>query len=157
MTPRYLKQSSNPRVPAADHPFCHYMPVQLRINDIDFLGHLNNIVYLSLFDLGKARYFEDMMNSPVTFATVGLVIVNINIDFFAVTFFDEPVEVWTTITSIGERSVKLEQRLINAETHEVKSICRTVMAGFDPKTSQGAPLSPAWIVAAEKYENRQLH
>ena len=39
-------------------PFRHSIPVQLRFNDIDILGHLNNSVYFTLFDLGKTRYFE---------------------------------------------------------------------------------------------------
>lgn len=37
----------------------HKLKVQLRFNDIDILGHLNNTVYFSLYDLGKARYMED--------------------------------------------------------------------------------------------------
>lgn len=148
--------NNNPRVPEAAFEFRHRLPVQLRINDIDFLGHLNNIVYLSLFDLGKARYFEEIMGGPISADNASLVIVNINIDFFAATFFDEPVEVWTAIASVGDRSVKLEQRLVNSATGEVKSICRTVMAGFDPKTNQGAPLNEEWVEKAAGFEGRRL-
>ena len=40
--------------------FHHSIPVQIRFNDIDMLGHVNNTVYFSFFDLGKARYFEEV-------------------------------------------------------------------------------------------------
>ena len=32
--------------------FRHTLPLQLRFNDIDLLGHVNNSVYFSFYDLG---------------------------------------------------------------------------------------------------------
>ena len=40
--------------------FKHTVPLQLRFNDIDALGHVNNSVYFTFYDLGKARYFEEI-------------------------------------------------------------------------------------------------
>lgn len=50
--------SSNPRVPAAAHPFRHCTKVQTRFSDIDLLGHLNNNAYLSIMDLAKSGTFR---------------------------------------------------------------------------------------------------
>ena len=33
--------------------FRHTLPLQLRFNDIDLLGHVNNSVYFSFYDAGK--------------------------------------------------------------------------------------------------------
>ena len=38
--------------------FHHTLPLQLRFNDVDLLGHVNNSVYFAFYDLGKSRYFE---------------------------------------------------------------------------------------------------
>ena len=51
----------NNDIPAAKHhtaiaverPFRHSITVQLRFNDFDMLGHLNNSMYFSYFDIGK--------------------------------------------------------------------------------------------------------
>ena len=43
-----------------DMIFKHTLPVQLRFNDIDALGHVNNSIYFTFYDLGKARYFEEV-------------------------------------------------------------------------------------------------
>ena len=43
--------------------FRHTLPLQLRFNDIDLLGHVNNSVYFSFYDLGKARYFEPRIST----------------------------------------------------------------------------------------------
>lgn len=34
--------------------FHHQLPIQLRFNDVDKFGHVNNTVYFSFYDLGKA-------------------------------------------------------------------------------------------------------
>lgn len=33
--------------------FNHTLPIQLRFNDVDKFGHVNNTVYFSFYDLGK--------------------------------------------------------------------------------------------------------
>ena len=35
--------------------FKHSVPVQLRFNDADALGHVNNSVYFTFYDLGKTE------------------------------------------------------------------------------------------------------
>ena len=36
--------------------FNHTLPIQLRFNDVDKFGHVNNTVYFSFYDLGKTEY-----------------------------------------------------------------------------------------------------
>ena len=146
----------NSRVPAAQFAFRHRQPVQIRFNDIDMLGHLNNGVYLSFMDLGKARYFNDVLPGGADWKRINVVVVNINCDFFAPTYFHEPIEVLTAVVSISEKSFKMEQRVINSKTGEVKCIGHTVMAGFDLSTKQSAPIDMAWVEALTAYEQRQL-
>ena len=50
--------STNPRVPQASQPFRHVTPIQIRFNDIDVIGHINNNAYLEYMDLGKTAYFN---------------------------------------------------------------------------------------------------
>ncbi len=145
-------EQSNPRIPTPLYEFRHRYPLQIRFNDIDMLGHLNNGVYLSFMDLGKTHYFKAVMPQGVDFKKINVVVVNINCDFFAPTYFDEPIEVLTAVTSISQRSFKMEQRIVNSNTGQVKCIGRTVMAGFDPKTAQGAEIEQAWVDALTAYE-----
>ena len=36
----------------------HQLPIQLRFNDVDRYGHVNNNAYFSFYDLGKVDYFN---------------------------------------------------------------------------------------------------
>ena len=87
------------------------MPLQMRFNDIDMLGHLNNSVYLTFMDLAKTRYFQAALGDKLRWGEIGVVIVNINCDFCKPTFFDDVIEVETAVVAIGEKSLTLEQRV----------------------------------------------
>ncbi len=151
-----IPKSTNPRVPEPEYPFRHETPAQLRFNDFDMLGHLNNSIYVTLLDLGKSHYFTDVMPSRIDWKRVNIVVVNINCDFLAPTYLSEPIVVLTQVVSISERSFKMQQRVVNANTGEVKCIGTTVMAGFDPATTRGIPISQEWIDALCAHEGRDL-
>lgn len=157
MKPGSFLHSDNPRIPRADYPYRHCLPLQTRFTDCDMLGHINNNTFLSYMDLGKARYFETALGPLFDFHSIAVAIVNINIDFYEQAFFVEPLEVWTRVTGIGNKSIHFEQRIVNGQTGHTKCMSTTVMSAFDPSTAKSVPLDPAWVAATEAYEERPLH
>ena len=56
----------------------HQVPVQLRFNDTDALGHVNNSTYFSFYDLGKSEYFATVRGNDNFFSQkVDIVVVQI--------------------------------------------------------------------------------
>ncbi|MDE6484701.1 MAG: acyl-CoA thioesterase [Duncaniella sp.] len=155
MTPKNLPADANPRVPAPG-TFHHYIPVQIRFTDIDALGHVNNAVYINYFDLGKTKYFESAMHDAIDWGNIGVVIVNINCSYYAPTLYEESIEVLTKVTEIGQRSLHVEQRLINSDTMQTKAVCYTILSGFSRETMKSVEITPEWITALEKYEEAKL-
>ena len=145
--------STNPRIPEPARPYRHVTPIQLRFNDIDMFGHVNNAVYLQFFDLGKLRYFEHVLGKDFAKKGFTAVIVNVSCDFFAPSFLDEQLAVLSTVAHMGEKSITLEQRIINADSGDVKCVGRTVMAGFDPVTLSSAPIPEHFRRLIETYES----
>ena len=137
-------------------PFRHRMKVQIRFNDIDTLGHVNNAVYFTYFDLGKAKYFETVLGGNVDWGNVNVVIANVNCNFFAPVFFNEPIEVITKTRCIHRSSFELVQQIVDAETGDVKSECGSIMVGFDVELQRSAPLEVEWIEALNNFEQRNL-
>jgi acyl-CoA thioester hydrolase len=134
--------------------FKHTVPIQLRFNDFDALGHVNNSVYFSFYDLGKTSYFNEVMPGMATSKEVGVVIANIQVSFLLPVYPNENVAVQTAVVEIGTKSFKLFQQLINVDTKEVKCICQTVMVGFDAKTKTTKLISDEWRKAMIDYEGR---
>lgn len=136
--------------------FHHCYPLQLRFNDIDSLGHVNNSVYFTFYDLGKSRYFETVKKQSIDWRKADVVIANVNADFLSPIYSYEQVAVETCCVEIGNRSFKLMQRIVNTTTGEVKGICRTIMVGFDVEAGVSAPISDEWKDAIRQFEGSDL-
>lgn len=134
------------------HPddFRHSMEVQLRFNDIDILGHLNNTRYFSLYDTGKAYYFE-AVHGVRDWRKVETVIANVNCTYVAPIFFGEKIKVATRCLWIGEKSFCLQQILYD-DKNEVRSVCETVMVSFDPEKKCSMALPDHWRDAFTDFE-----
>ena len=130
------------------------LPVQLRFSDIDTVGHVNNSVYFSLFDVAKSDYFDKVRGEKQDWRNVTIVIANVNCDFLAQTLYEEPVVVKTRCAKIGNKSLVLEQVLVNEATGEVKCRCHTTMVYIEPKTLTPEPLPDYWREALERFEQQ---
>lgn len=141
-------------VPVA--PFKHTMNVQIRFNDIDALGHVNNAIYMEFFDLGKANYLMAANGGPVDWRAANIVVANVNCNYMAPVFFHEKIAVQTQVTYIRDRSIKFLQQLINVETEQVKCQCEVIMVGFDVENGVSIPISDEWRSLLTAYEGRPL-
>lgn len=145
-----------PHISPADLPqpssFRHHITAHLRFNDIDILGHLNNTVYFSLYDTGKALYLAAVKGGTMDWQHVEFVIVNIDCAFIHSCFFGENLEIYTKLEVIEDKSLTLFQELVNVDTGEIKSVCRTVMVAVDAEKRTTVHVSQAWRDAFKAYE-----
>ncbi len=134
----------------------HTMPVQIRFSDVDQLGHVNNSVYFSLYDLGKTAYFRDVLGEELDFGGICTVVANVNASFFTPVYFHDNLAIETTTMQIGNKSFTLLQRAVDVTTQEVKCECRTVMVCFDMRSKQTVPVPQEWRDAINTYEGKEL-
>lgn len=132
--------------------FKHITPIQLRFNDFDALGHVNNSVYFSFYDLGKTSYFAVVLSKTEVGTEVGVVIGHIEVSFLLPVYPGENVAVQTAVVEIGNKSFKLLQHLVDLDTNEIKCICNTVMVCFDAKTKTTRQISDEWRKAMADFE-----
>lgn len=133
--------------------FHHRSDLQLRFNDVDVLGHVNNTVYFSFYDTGKALYFTDVQGWPVDWRHVDRVIANVNCAYIAPIHFGDDMEVLTRCKSVGTKSFTLEQVLRDKKTDQIKSFAETVMVAIDPVTQRAVELSENIRKAFADYES----
>ena len=130
--------------------FSHSIDVQIRFNDVDILGHLNNTVYFSFFDTGKAYFFEKALNRKMEWRKVECVIANIDCAYHSPIYFGEQIEVLTRCSHVGEKSFVLQQKKKKKMSGAVKSACETVMVSFDPHRQVSEPIPERWRKALEE-------
>jgi len=132
--------------------FNHQETIQIRFNDIDVLGHVNNAVQIMYFDFGKVKYFETLKHQVIDWSGSELVMVNFNVDFMEPIFISNNIVVKTKVYEIGNKSLKLIQVIKDYETGHIKSVCRSVMCGFNPKTNTSLPISEEWRELINRFE-----
>lgn len=140
---------------ADDMKFRHTLPVQIRFNDADQYGHMNNSSYFSLYDLAKTSYMRDVFGNK-DWHHMGIVVANINADFLAPVFFSDDLIIETTVIHLGHKSFTLLQRAINKASGVLKCQCRTVMVGYDVATKEPVELPADFKQAVCDYEGKSL-
>ena len=120
--------------------FHHTLPIQLRFNDVDKFGHVNNTVYFSFYDLGKTEYFASVCPG-VDWEKTGIVVVHIEADFVKQIFASDHIAVQTAVSEVGTKSFHLLQRVIDTKTNEIKCICKSIMVTFDLERHESMPLT----------------
>lgn len=125
---------------------------QLRFNDIDILGHLNNTVYFSLYDLGKAKYMEEAgLREPGPKAPTS-VIADVHCSYFQPVHYGDEIYIETSCSEIGDKHFTLDQEMVD-DKGEVRSRCRTVMVYIDPATGKAASLPQDYRDKIHKFES----
>ncbi len=128
------------------------LPIQIRFTDIDALGHINNNVYLSYFDLGKADYFERVRGTAVSWIEGAIVIAHLEMDFLEPTFYTEKVVVESKMVKIGDKSGEFIQQLRSEKTGAVKCVCKSIFVYIDSESQKPASVPHVWREVMGKFE-----
>ena len=129
----------------------HILPLQIRFNDVDKFGHVNNTVYFQFYDTAKTDYISTVCKG-VDWERLAIVVVKIEAEFLAQIKGDSHIAGRTRVTKIGNKSFHLEQDVIDVDTQEVKSRCLSIMVLFDLEHQQTIPLPDEWRQAISSYE-----
>ena len=129
----------------------HVLPLQIRFNDVDKFGHVNNTVYFQFYDTAKTDYIATVCKG-VDWERLAIVVVKIEAEFLAQIKGNDHIAGRTRIVKIGNKSFHLEQDVIDSDTQEVKSRCLSVMVLYDLERQQTIPLPDEWRRAISDYE-----
>lgn len=128
----------------------HFTPVELRFNDFDMLGHLNNASFFEITDLAKARFMEWLLGGEVDWRHFDVAIVNIDCSFYAQVFPDDRIGVRTGVRKIGEHSFTIEQRVVDCDSDKVFAVSCSVFCAFDRSTLHAKPIPSVLREALER-------
>ena len=132
----------------------HSVDIQLRFNDTDALGHVNNSTYFSFYDLGKSEYFRTVRGSSIFEQDIDIVVAHAEVDFIEPVFLTDQIAVQTEVNRMGNKSFSLQQQIIDLKTNNIKCKCTTVMVGYDFHAKRTIPISEQWRKCIAEYEAR---
>lgn len=131
------------------------IPIQLRFNDIDQMGHVNNAVIMEFFDLGKSEYFS-AIGLPPEEGDFTVMVVHVEVDFTSQIRWHDRVHVVTHVDHFGTKSLSVKQQVVNSDTGKACATCRTVMAGYCRSTGGSAIIPNTIKEAILRYEEDSI-
>ena len=131
--------------------FRHILPLQIRFNDVDKFGHVNNTIYFQFYDTAKTDYIAAVCKG-IDWGNLAIMVVKIEAEFMAQIKADSHIAGRTRVVKIGNKSFHLEQDVIDVDTLEVKSRCISVMVLYDLENQKTIPLPDEWRRAVSTYD-----
>ena len=122
----------------------HRTEIQLRFNDTDALGHLNNTAYALYAEQGRVDFLDTFRSEGVY-----LILAHISLDFLKQVRFRDSVYVLTRVGKVGRTSVTLEQEVYGND--EIAARVHSVVVMFDYEAQKPVPVSDAVRAELEAY------
>jgi acyl-CoA thioester hydrolase len=127
--------------------FKHTTPIQIRFSDIDAMGHLNNAIYLTYFEIARVRYLDQIPNIDWDDKRYGLIVAKAEVNFKAPVFLSDIIEVHIRTSHIGTKSFAVEYEMVKVLANGERSIAATgttVQVAYDYIEHKSVPLLEQW-------------
>ena len=82
--------------------FRNVVPLQIRFNDVDKFGHVNNTIYFQFYDSGKTDYVSTVCKG-FDWNQYAIFVVKIEVEFFAQIKGEDRIAVRTRTVHLGNK------------------------------------------------------
>jgi len=114
--------------------------IQIRMTDLDPVGHVNNGIIFSYYDTGRLFYLSQI-DEDFDLQTIDKVLVRTECDFMESILFTDDISVETKVLEIGNKSVKMMQRIVDNKSGKIKSTCLSILSGYDKQSKTSMIIS----------------
>jgi acyl-CoA thioester hydrolase len=130
-------------------------PIEVRFRDMDGMGHVNNAVFLTYFEVARAHYWkavgEDEWSRLRTY-----VLARAEVDFRSPATLADDLVCHVRVASFGTRSFAMEYVLVDRKSGRTVAEGRTVQAMYDYEKNASRPLDEAMKAAVRRFEKREI-
>lgn len=124
-----------------ENGFSYANKVKVRFSETDMFGHMNNTVPFAYFEESRIEFFKHigLMQDWVQKESATIPIVaDLQCDFLGQVFFDDRLDIFVKIESIGNSSIDLHY-LGKNQTGDVCFVGRGTMVQMCKRTGKGVP------------------
>jgi acyl-CoA thioester hydrolase len=123
--------------------------VHVRFGDLDALGHVNHVVYLTYVEQVRTQYFHEVLGIDVP-SGLTWVIARVACEYLLPLRFGDAVDVGWRIGRIGRASAEYEFVLMRASDLVARG--GGVLVNSDARAARSAPIPEAWRLAAAEFD-----
>jgi len=131
--------------------FRYVRPIHVRFRDLDVLGHVNHVVYLSYVEQVRSHYFLELLGLPVPGGLpYAWVVARVTCDYLLPLGFGEVVDVGWRISRLGGASADYIFELVRGEDVVARGGGALVLA--DPLAGKSTTIPDGWRSAIAAFE-----
>jgi acyl-CoA thioester hydrolase len=145
--------SDSPAGCGLDPRFRFVRSIDVRFRDLDPLGHVNHVVYLSYVEQVRTEYFRDVLLLRVA-DDLTWVIARVWCDYLLPLAFGDRVEVGWRISRLGGASADYEFELTRGGVLVARG--GGVLVNSDSRAARSAPIPDAWRERIAAFEGIPL-
>jgi acyl-CoA thioester hydrolase len=144
--------------------FRYQHAIEVRFSDRDAMGHVNNAVYLTYFELARAGYYQAVTGR--VFETLAetdrsMIMAHARVEYRAPAFFGEMVVVACRAAWVSRSSFSLEYRLTASDDSprgagRLLADGETIQVAYDYASGRATRLDPVLVRALEAYEGHVI-
>jgi|ERR1700744_321447 len=115
-------------------------PIAIRFSDIDAVGHVNNAIYLTYFEVARFAYWRDV--TQWNLRQDGIIVGRSEVNYLKPITLDDEIVCYVRTTRIGNSSFDVMHLLVRI-TPNGEEICttgKTVCISYDYKTNKSVPI-----------------
>ncbi|CQH58412.1 thioesterase domain protein [Halobacterium hubeiense] len=122
--------------------------VDVRYQDHDTLGHVNNAVYVTYMEEARVAYLREY--AGLAMDDISMVVAHLDVDFRRTVEYADEVEVAVGVTDVGGSSFTMAYEVRDGETVAVEG--ESVQVTLDPETGESQPVPDEWRDSFEPVE-----
>jgi len=108
--------------PTLKTTYPHLVPLSTRWSDNDAYGHLNNVIYYSLFDTAVNRHLLDHGVLDIAGSPVIAFVIETRCTYFTSLAYPDPIEVGLKVVKLGTSSVTYEVAIFRADQDRAAAV-----------------------------------
>ena len=120
--------------------YTHETVIDVRLRDIDFMGHVNNAVYATYLEQAREAFFRDVIGESLVDADT--VLASLELEYARPIEADQRVAVGLRVPTLGDSSLPMEYEL-SADGERVAT-ARTVQVVVDRTSGRSRPIPSGW-------------
>jgi acyl-CoA thioester hydrolase len=115
-------------------------PIDVRFRDLDAIGHVNNAVYLTYFEMARIAYWLQITRRT-QISDLDMILARAEVDYRSPLAFGESIEVGVGCTSLGRTSFVLSFDAHERASGRLVAECRKTLVYYDFSAGAKKPLT----------------
>jgi acyl-CoA thioester hydrolase len=119
-----------------------YTP-EIRFNDIDAMGHVNNAIYFTYFEQSRIHFFRQIIQEKWDWNKHDILVAHNEIDYYKPILLNDKVEIFISCAHIGEKSFTIGYNVKVGD--QLYSRGKSVLVCFDYTIQKTTSIPEQWL------------